>query len=117
MRTIKGPKDPEVGAILAEMSNIKVWLEDFDGAEVAARAAVETYQTLPIDYPDRVMAEYYLADLFLNRGDIEEAAPIFERVLASQRRLYGKIAERQRTHWHPSPRYVSRRRISAQRRR
>jgi tetratricopeptide (TPR) repeat protein len=90
MRTIKGPKDPEVGAILAEISNIKVWLDDLDGAETAARAAVDIYQAVPPDYPDRVMAEYYLADLFLNRGRIEEAAPLFERVLAAQRRLYGE---------------------------
>ncbi|MGH8240328.1 MAG: tetratricopeptide repeat protein, partial [Steroidobacteraceae bacterium] len=34
--------------------------------------------------------EYYLADLFLTRGRIEEAAPLFERVLAAQRRLYGE---------------------------
>ncbi len=36
------------------------------------------------------MAEYYLADLFLNRGRIEDAAPLFERVLSAQRRLYGE---------------------------
>jgi eukaryotic-like serine/threonine-protein kinase len=89
MRAIKGPKDPEVGAILAEISNIKVWLEDLDGAETAARAAVEIYQAVPPDYPDRVMAEYYLADLFLNRGRPEDAAPLLEGVLAAQRRLYG----------------------------
>jgi TolA-binding protein len=90
MRAIRGPKDPEVGAILAEMSNIKVWLDDLEGAEVAARAAVEIYQNLPSDYPDRVMAEYYLADLFLNSGRIEDAKPLFNQVLAAQRRLYGK---------------------------
>lgn len=90
MRTLKGPKDPEVGAILAEMSNIKVWLDDLDGAETAARAAVEIYQKSPDDYPDRVMAEYYLADLLLNRGRIEDAAPLFVKVLAAQRRLYGE---------------------------
>ena len=43
MRDIKGPEDPEVGAILAEMSNIKVWSDDFAGAERAARAAVNIY--------------------------------------------------------------------------
>lgn len=90
MRVIKGPKDPEVGAILAEMSNIKVWLDDLDGAEVAARAAVDIYQAVPPEYPDRVMAEYYLADLFLTQGRIEDAAPLFERVLAAQRHLYGE---------------------------
>ncbi|MGH8240147.1 MAG: protein kinase domain-containing protein, partial [Steroidobacteraceae bacterium] len=60
MRTLKRPKDPEIGAILAEMSNIKVWLDDLDGAEAAALAAVDIYQAVPPDYPDRVMAEYYL---------------------------------------------------------
>ena len=89
MRAIKGPKDPEVGAILAEMSNIKVWLDDLEGAEVAARAAVEIYQSVAPGYPDRVMAEYYLADVLFNRGHIDEAAPLFEGVLAAQRRLYG----------------------------
>jgi hypothetical protein len=57
MRAIKNPKDPEIGAILAEISNIKVWLDDLDGAETAARAAVEIYQSVPPDYPDRVMAD------------------------------------------------------------
>ena len=90
MRAIKGPRDPEVGAILAEMSNIKVWLDDLDGAEVAARAAVDIYQTVPDEYPDRVMAEYYLADLLLTQGRIADAAPLFERVLAAQRHLYGE---------------------------
>jgi tetratricopeptide (TPR) repeat protein len=87
MREIRGPKDSEVGAILAEISNVKVWLDDLDGAEAAARAAVEIYQTMPAGYPDRVMAEFYLADVFLNRGRIEEAAPLFEGVLNAQRRL------------------------------
>jgi eukaryotic-like serine/threonine-protein kinase len=90
MRAIKGPKDPEVGAILAEMSNIKVWLDDLDGAEVAARAAVDIYQMVPAEYPDRVMAEYYLADLLVAKGRIEDAAPLLERVLAAQRHLYGE---------------------------
>jgi len=89
MRALKGPKDPEVGAILAEMSNIKVWLDDLAGAEVAARAAVEIYQAVPAEYPDRVMAEYYLADLLFTQGHIAEAAPLLDRVLAAQRHLYG----------------------------
>ena len=44
MRRLKGPSDPEVGAILAEMSNIKVWSDDLAGAERAAREAVAIYQ-------------------------------------------------------------------------
>jgi tetratricopeptide (TPR) repeat protein len=89
MRNLKGARDPEVGAILAEMSNIKVWLDDLEGAEAAARTAVDIYQTVPDDYPDRVMAEYYLADLLFYRGRVDDAASLFERVLAAQRRVYG----------------------------
>jgi eukaryotic-like serine/threonine-protein kinase len=92
MRALKGAKDPEVGAVLAEMSNIKVWLDDLDGAEAAARAAIDIYQSVPDDYPDRVMAEYYLADLLLYRGRVEDAGALFERVLAVQRRLYGNTS-------------------------
>ncbi len=36
MRTLKGPDDPEVGAILADMSNIMLWADDLEGAERAA---------------------------------------------------------------------------------
>ena len=35
------------------------------------------------------MAEYYLADILFYRGRIDEAAALFEHVLAAQRRLYG----------------------------
>ena len=39
------PKDPEVGAILAEMSNIKMWLDDLQGAE--RRRAPRSRSTRP----------------------------------------------------------------------
>lgn len=89
IRSLKGPRHPEVGAILAEMSNIKVWSDDLDGAEKAAREAVSIYQVVPDLHPDRVMAEYYLADILFYRGQIDAAAALFERVLAAHRQLYG----------------------------
>ena len=89
MRRLKGPSDPEVGAILAEISNTKVWSDDLAGAERAAREAVAIYQSMPELHPDRVMAEYYLADILFYRGRIGEAAALFEHVLAAQQRLYG----------------------------
>ena len=36
MRRLKGPDDPEVGAILADMSNVMLWADDLEGAERAA---------------------------------------------------------------------------------
>jgi serine/threonine protein kinase/tetratricopeptide (TPR) repeat protein len=88
-RSLKGGKDPEVGAILGEMSNVKIWSDDLQGAEEAARAAVEIYKAVPEGYPDRVMADYYLADILFFRGRIDDSAALFERALAAQRHLYG----------------------------
>ncbi|MGH8176731.1 MAG: protein kinase domain-containing protein [Steroidobacter sp.] len=89
MRTIKGSGDPEVGAVLAEMSNIMVWADDLQGAERAAREAVEIYKSAPEQHPDRVMADYYLADILFYQGQIDAAATLFERALDAQRRIYG----------------------------
>lgn len=89
MRSLKGARDPEVGAILGEMSNVKIWSDDLQGAEEAARAAVDIYKVVPENYPDRVTADYYLADILFYRGRIDDAAALFERALAAQRRLYG----------------------------
>jgi len=89
MRELKGPRDPEVGAILAEMSNIMVWSDDLPGAERVARQAVDIYKSVPPFHPDRVMADFYLADILFYRGRVDEAAPLFERTLAAQKKLYG----------------------------
>ena len=91
MRTLRGPDDPEVGAILEEMSNIMVWADDFAGAERTAREAVKIFRAVPEHHPDRVMADYCLADILFFRGQIDEAAVLFERVLAAQRRIYGSV--------------------------
>lgn len=88
-REIKGPRDPEVAAILAEISNSLVWSEDLAGAERVAREAVDIYRSEPPLHPDRVMADYCLADILFYRGHVDEAAPLFERTLVAQRQLYG----------------------------
>jgi serine/threonine protein kinase len=89
MRAIKGPMDPEVGAILCDISNVKVWSDDMQGAEAAAREAVEIYKLAPEGYPDRVIADFSLADILFYRGRIDDAAILFERALAAQRLTYG----------------------------
>ena len=88
-RKLKGETDREVGSILGEMSNVKVWSDDLEGAEAAARAAVEIYKSSPEGDPDRVMAVYYLADILFFRGRTNDSAALFERALAAQRHLYG----------------------------
>jgi serine/threonine protein kinase/TolA-binding protein len=91
IRELKGPKDLQVGEILAEMSNILVWSDDLEGAERAARQSVDIYGSVPELHPDRVMADYYLADILFYRGRIDEAATLLERVVAAQRKIYGPV--------------------------
>jgi serine/threonine protein kinase/TolA-binding protein len=88
-RKLKGERDRDVGSILGEMSNVKAWSDDLEGAEQAARASVEIYKSSSEGDPDRAIADYYLADILFFRGRIEESAALFERALAAQRRLYG----------------------------
>jgi len=92
MREVKGSKDPEVGAILAEISNLLVWSDDLPGAERAAREAVSIYAAVPEFHPDRVMADYYLADILFYRGHSDDAAVLYERALGAQRKLYGSAS-------------------------
>lgn len=94
MRRLKGPSDIEVGAILAEISNTKVWSDDLAGAEKAAREAVAIYQSVPQLHPDRVMAEFYLGDILFYRGHVDEASSLLEHVLDAQRQLYGADSRR-----------------------
>lgn len=89
MRRIKGSRHPEVGSILSELANTLVWADDLDGAEKMAREAVDIYSAVNELHPDRVKADYHLAEILLYQGRIKQAAPIFERALAAQRLLYG----------------------------
>lgn len=89
MRELRGPTDTEVGAVLVELSNVAVWADDLEQAEKTALAAVEIYKSAPQYHPDRVMADFRLAEILMYRGRISSAAPLFERALAAQRVLYG----------------------------
>jgi tetratricopeptide (TPR) repeat protein len=89
MRRLRGPDDPEVGAILAELANVAVWSDDLEEGEKNARAAVEIYKSVPALHPDHIMADYRLASILLYRGRLSEAGPLFERALRAQRQVFG----------------------------
>lgn len=96
MRQARGPRDPEVGSILSELANILSWSDDLAGAEAAAREAVDIYRDVAELHPDRIKADYHLAEILLYQGRVSEAAPIFERTLTAQRLLYksnSKVAD------------------------
>jgi len=89
-RALEGSRDPEVASILNDISSARAWLDDLNGAERAAREAVSIYrETVPELHPDRVSADYRLADVLFLRGRINDAGTLYERALAAQRLLYG----------------------------
>lgn len=89
MRAVNGPRDPEVGAILTELASVALWADDWEAAERDASAAIDIYKSVPALHPDRIMADFNLAEIFLYRGRLSEAAPLYERVLAAQKLLFG----------------------------
>ena len=96
MRTVKGPRDPEVGGILGEIANIYTWTDDYAHAEAAARQAVDIFRDVAELHPDRVKADQILGEILFLQGRIEQAGVIFERTLSAQRLLYksnSKVAE------------------------
>ncbi|MBM0107788.1 tetratricopeptide repeat protein [Steroidobacter sp. S1-65] len=96
MRIARGPRHEEVGSILSELANILAWADDLAGAEKAAREAVDIYRDVAELHPDRIKADYHLAEILLYQGRVSEAAPIFERTLTAQRLLYksnSKVAD------------------------
>jgi TolA-binding protein len=96
MRAAKKPRDPEVGSILSEIANIHTWADDLAAAEAAAREAVEIYRGVVDLHPDRIKADFILAEILMYQGRVTEAATIFERTLAAERILYksnSKVAD------------------------
>jgi eukaryotic-like serine/threonine-protein kinase len=92
-RKLEGPRDPEVAAILNDISGARAWQDDLDGAERAVREAVSIYrESMPELHPDRVAADYRLADVLALRGRTNDAASLYERALGAQRLLYGNVS-------------------------
>ena len=88
MRRVKGPRDPEIASILSEQANLYTWLDDYARAEAVAREAVGIYEAVDVRHPDRVKADFVLAETLLYQGKLAAAAPIYERTLATQRALF-----------------------------
>ena len=89
-REVLGPRHPELAGILMEISTLRSWQDNLEAAEQSAREAVAIYgDTVPDLHPDRVLADYRLAEVLFLRGRINDASTLYERSLDAQRRLYG----------------------------
>src|SRR5690606_30748912 len=82
-RELAGPRHPAVATVLLDISNVRTWMDDVQGAERAAREAVNIYrQTVHERHPHRVMADYHLARVLNLQGRTKEAAELYESTLA-----------------------------------
>ncbi|HEU4655385.1 MAG TPA: tetratricopeptide repeat protein [Steroidobacteraceae bacterium] len=86
---LHGRKHPTVAEVLSELAVTLSWENKMDEAEKMAREAVSIYQTLPRRHPDRIMADYRLAEMLLYQNKFNEAASIYESVVQAQEELYG----------------------------
>jgi tetratricopeptide (TPR) repeat protein len=92
---LRGPGDTEVAALLSDISVAKLWRDDLEGAEHAVQQAVAIYEkSSNLLYPDRIMADYRLAEVYFQRGRITEAGALYERALSAQKLLYGEPSSR-----------------------
>jgi tetratricopeptide (TPR) repeat protein len=89
MKRLRGDNDSDVASILLDLANLHVWQNDLQSAERFVRTATDIYTNVPPEHPDRIMAESMLAQIFLYRDDTAAAGPLFERILAAQRFVYG----------------------------
>ena len=92
-RTVFGRYSVEVAMILLDLANVAIWREDREGAIVYAREAdLLARRSLPPLHPDRVMAQYVLANALYYDRQLDAADDLYESVLSAQRKLYGPAA-------------------------
>jgi eukaryotic-like serine/threonine-protein kinase len=92
IRSIQGPHDVELdletGSILSDVANIHTWRDEYPQAEAAAREAVQIFRVAPPLHPDRVKADFILAEILFLKGQLTEAASLYESALAAQRKIF-----------------------------
>ncbi|MFL6577651.1 MAG: protein kinase domain-containing protein [Povalibacter sp.] len=89
IRNVQGENSPEVASVLTDLANILVWKDELAGAEQYARQAVHIYSTVHKLHPDRIIADFRLAQILLFRNQLDDAATLFERAIDAQRQVYG----------------------------
>jgi eukaryotic-like serine/threonine-protein kinase len=89
-RELGGAMNPEVASALLELSRAFMWSDDLPAAERAIREALVIFDaTRPPGHPDLVLGAQRLGEVLMLKGRIDEAAPLFERTLFGQAKLYG----------------------------
>jgi eukaryotic-like serine/threonine-protein kinase len=89
LREARGDSNPEVASVLTDLANIMVWKDELAEAERYAREAVHIYTTVHQLHPDRIIADFRLAQILLFRNELDDAATLFERAIDGQRQVYG----------------------------
>jgi serine/threonine protein kinase len=92
IRSIQGLHDLELdletGSILSDVANIHTWRDEYPQAEAAARESVQIFRAAPALHPDRVKADFILAEILFLKGQLAEAATLYESALDAQRKIF-----------------------------
>jgi tetratricopeptide (TPR) repeat protein len=90
LREIYGSRHSEVAVVLMDVSSALMWQNDYLQMEKTAQETVEIFREVsPELHPDRLTAEGVLAEAIFNQGQIERAAPLYERALEGKRKVFG----------------------------
>ncbi len=90
MKRFEGAKHPEVASILNDLSGVYLWKDDLVRAEQTSREAVSIYSDSAELHPDRVFADYRLAEVLFSKGLLDESASLYEKALKAQKKIYGE---------------------------
>jgi ATP/maltotriose-dependent transcriptional regulator MalT len=80
--------DLETASVLSDVANIHTWRDEYQQAEAAARESVQMFRAASPFHPDRVKADFILAEILFLKGQLTEAASLYESVLAAQRQIF-----------------------------
>jgi eukaryotic-like serine/threonine-protein kinase len=89
-RELAGPRDTAVAEVLVEQTHTLIWLGDLPAAERAAREAVEIASIFPRLHPERLDAEWALAETLRERRKFAEASTVLDEVLHAYRQIFGE---------------------------
>jgi len=89
---VLGPENLEVGSTLSDLAGLAIWQDDLDAAEKYQKEALRIYkaQGLERTHPDHASALGALGQIYLRRGNLEEADKLISQALEAQIVAFGR---------------------------
>lgn len=95
LQSVYGPQHSAYADGLSSYANALLWNDNYVAAEKVAKEAVDIYRTTEsVTHPDRINAEGLLGRIFLQLGQLNEAAPLIQGRYTRQKEVFGADSAR-----------------------